>query len=104
MNNKTIKPGAFQTGRTKGGLNLNKFVKDLLVSIGFATVDETLCCTFYPTVPTISAASAAAPTEDEMDAAEVPSYGMFKTVNGTVVYVYMRGAGGDGYAELGSNA
>lgn len=103
MNNKTIKPGAFQTGRTKGGLNLNKFVKDLLVSINFATVDETLCCTFFPTYPTITT-SGAEPTEDEMDAAEVPPYGLFKVLDEGVVYVYMRGATGAEYVLLGSNA
>ncbi len=75
MNNKTIKPGAFQTGRTKGGLNLNKFVKDLLVSINFATVDDILCCTFYPTYPTVIVVDESAPTEAEM--VDIPVKGVF---------------------------
>lgn len=90
MNNKTIKPGAFQTGRTKGGLNLNKFVKDLLVSIGFAVVDEDTCCTFYPTVPLIDVATVSSPTEAEMDAANVPFFGMFRAEDSDHVYVWMR--------------
>ena len=47
MDTKVIKPGVVETGRRiKGGFNLNKFVKELLRSMGFAdTVD---CCTYYP--------------------------------------------------------
>lgn len=90
MNNKTIKPGAFQTGRAKGGLNLNKFVKDLLVSIGFAVVNEDACCTFYPSVPLIDVATVSSPTEAEMDAANVPFFGMFRTEGSGHTYVWMR--------------
>lgn len=49
MDTTSIKPGAHFTGRTKGGLNLNNFVKKLLRSIGFAVTTD--CCTYFPSFP-----------------------------------------------------
>lgn len=77
MNTKSIKPGTFQTGRTKGGLNLNKFIKDVLVSMGFAGTEN--CCTYYPTFPELDVVNISAPTEEEM--ANVPIKGLFFAVN-----------------------
>lgn len=101
MNNKTIKPGAFQTGRTKGGLNLNKFVKDLLVSINFATVDETLCCTFYPTFPVLTVTDACNVTAE--DITDVPVYGIVIATDGNATVILMKTASGGSFIELASD-
>lgn len=83
-----LKPGLYQSQNTKGGLNLNKWLLKFLKRIGFAdTVD---CCTYYPTVPTIEAADFTNPTGPEMDAAGVPVYGMFKTIDGDTYYMWIR--------------
>lgn len=76
-----LKPGTYQSGDTRGGLNLNNWMKNFLKRIGFAdTVD---CCVYYPTFPTIIVADNNTPTEEEM--ANVPIKGLFyaQTSDGT---------------------
>lgn len=72
-----LKPGLYQSQNTKGGLNLNKWLLKFLKRIGFAdTVD---CCVYYPTFPTVIVVNAGAPTEEEMDNANIPIKGIFIT-------------------------
>jgi len=87
-----LKPGTYQSQDTKGGLNLNKWIKRFLQKIGFAsTVD---CCTYYPSVPTIEAINFSTPTEEEMS--NVPTWGMFKTIftDGETFYVWIKAPDG----------
>ena len=88
MNQKIIKEGVVTSSpkKLKGGFNLNQFVLKFLEWIGFAaTVD---CCTYYPTYPLLDVADIANPTADEM--ANVPLYGMFLTVNGSIFYLNIK--------------
>lgn len=103
MNTKSILPGAFTSRRVKGGLNLNKFVKDLLVSIGFAAVDEDLCCTFYPTFPILNVADEDSVTAEEM--ASIPILGVFiaQTVGETSYTVYIKSAAATATAIVAYN-
>ena len=83
-----LKPGVYQSGNTKGGLNLNKWIPKFLKRIGFAnTVD---CCTYYPTYPQVNYASFGNPTEEEMDAAGIPIWGFFLHVEGELYYLFVR--------------
>lgn len=76
-----LKPGIYQSGNTRGGLNINNWMKNFLKRIGFA---ETLdCCVYYPTLPTLTVVDPTAPTAGEALAAGVPPGGMFKTTDGT---------------------
>ena len=81
-----LKPGLYQSQNTKGGLNLNKWLLKFLKRIGFAdTVD---CCTYYPTFPTLDVVSISTPTESEME--NIPLGGMFKTVDGSTYYLFIK--------------
>lgn len=79
-----LKPGTYQSGDTRGGLNFNNWVKNFLKRIGFA--DTLDCCVYYPTFPTLTVADPTAPTAAEALAAGVPPGGMFKTNNATDYY------------------
>lgn len=72
-----LKPGTYQSGDTRGGLNINNWMKNFLKRIGFA--DTLDCCVYYPTFPTLTVADPSAPTDAEVLAAGVPPGGMFKT-------------------------
>lgn len=85
-----LKPGVYQSGNTRGGLNLNKWIPKFLKKIGFADTSDPLCCQYFPTVPTIEVANFSVPTGEEMDAAGVPVYGMFKTISGNYYYIFVR--------------
>ena len=81
-----LKPGVYQSGNTKGGLNLKKWLFKVLAKAGFAaTVD---CCIYYPTFPVLEVADISNPTEDEM--ANVPLYSMFLTVGGGFYYLHFK--------------
>lgn len=74
MDTKVIKPGVVESGRRiKGGFNLNKFVKELLRSMGFAVTED--CCTYYPSAPQVVVANVNNITAEEV--AGVPIYGLF---------------------------
>lgn len=75
MKTEVIIPGAVKSGRNAKGFNLNKFVKKLLESMGFAVTTD--CCTYYPTVPLLEVENANLPSEAEM--IYVPIFGMFRT-------------------------
>lgn len=93
MDTKVIKPGVVETGRRiKGGFNLNKFVKELLRSMGFAVTED--CCTYYPAIPIIIVADATSVTDEE--AANVPVYGQFLAVDSNAAdwYWYMKNPDG----------
>ena len=76
-----LKPGTYQSGDTRGGLNVNNWAKNFLKRIGFAnTVD---CCNYYPTWPTLTVDDPSAPTDAEVLAAGVPPGSFFKTIDGT---------------------
>lgn len=49
MKSQVIVPGAVKSGRKVSGFNLNKFVKKLLESMGFAVTTD--CCTYFPSFP-----------------------------------------------------
>lgn len=68
MDTTSIKPGAHFTGRTKGGLNLNNFVKKLLRSIGFAVTTD--CCVYFPSFPILP--------NDDIYIEDVPIGGIFR--------------------------
>lgn len=88
MKTQVIKPGVVSTGRRiKGGFNLNRFVKDLLVSLGFAATDD--CCNYYPTFPILDVANPSAPTPEEVAANHVPDGGLFLTTNGGTYYLWI---------------
>lgn len=89
-NQVVLKPGVYQSGNTKGGLNLKKWLFKVLAKAGFAGTNDPLCCQYFPTVPTIEVASFSNPSGPEMDAAGVPVYGMFKTIDGDFYYIYVR--------------
>lgn len=101
MKSQVIIPGAVKSGRKASGFNLNKFVKKLLESMGFAVTTD--CCTYFPTVPLVAIADVNSPTEEELDAAGVPPYGMFRTYNEGIIYIWMREDIGDGAFTLGNN-
>lgn len=92
-----LKPGTYQSGDTRGGLNVNNWAKNFLKRIGFAnTVD---CCTYYPTYPTIIVADNTSPTEEEM--VNVPIKGLFfaEETNGTwTLHVKTSASGTDSIA------
>lgn len=97
-----LRPGLYQSQNTRGGLNLNNWIKKFLTRIGFAVTSD--CCTYYPTVPLIEVANASSPTEDEAIAAGVPPFGMFRTEDGSDIYLWMRPeAGGDPF-DFGTNS
>lgn len=77
MKSQVIIPGAVKVGRNAKGFNLNKFVKKLLESMGFAvTID---CCTYYPSFPLLTVADPTNPTDAEILASGIPPRGMFST-------------------------
>jgi len=101
MKTQVIIPGTVKAGKNAKGFNLNKFVKQLLQSMGFAVTTD--CCTYYPTVPLIEVANASTPTEDEAIAAGVPPFGMFRTENGSDIYLWMRPEAGGNPFDFGTN-
>lgn len=89
-----LKPGTYQSGDTRGGLNINNWMKNFLKRIGFAdTVD---CCVYYPTAPTVIVENENNPTEAEMDAAGIPIKGFFfaQDANGNWAYTVRTSASG----------
>lgn len=94
-----LKPGTYQSGDTRGGLNLNNWMKNFLKRIGFAdTVD---CCVYYPTYPLITVADASAPTADE--ASNVPSGSFFMTTDGVHYNIFIVGVDGVPVFVFGTN-
>lgn len=73
-----LKPGTYQSGNTRGGLNLNKWIPKFLKKIGFADTSDPLCCQYFPTVPEVLVAAHGSPTETEMT--NVPVGGFFKAI------------------------
>lgn len=81
-----LKPSTYQSGNTRGGLNLNKWLPKFLKRIGFAdTVD---CCVYYPSVPFLEVNTINSPSETE--AANVPLWGLFRTGNETEGNVWIK--------------
>lgn len=76
-----LKPGTYQSGNTRGGLNLNKWIPKFLKRIGFADTSDPLCCQYFPTAPEVLVADHTTPTETEMT--NVPIGGFFKAVDPT---------------------
>lgn len=98
-----IKPGFYEqrkTGKNQPGLDLWRTTLDTLVDRSLAVT--TNCCNYYPTVPLIEVDSASNPTGDEMDANNIPHYGMFRTESGSSIYVWMRDDS-DGAFDIGAN-
>lgn len=89
-----LKPGTYQSQDTKGGLNLNKWIKRFLQKIGFAVTTD--CCVYYPTAPTVIVENESNPTEAEMDTAGIPIKGFFfaQDANGTWIYTVRTSASG----------
>ena len=99
-----LKPGTYQSGDTRGGLNINNWMKNFLKRIGFAVVGAD-CCTYYPTFPLIILENDGAPTDVEMDAYNIPSFGLFVAkddINVNDYTIYMRMPGSNSVIELGS--
>lgn len=82
-----LKPGTYQSGDTRGGLNFNNWVKNFLKRIGFA--DTLDCCNYYPTFPTLTVVDPTVPTAAEALAAGVPPGSMFKTTDGAEYYFFV---------------
>lgn len=78
MKSQVIIPGAVKAGRNAKGFNLNKFVKKLLESMGFAVTTD--CCTYFPTFPRLGT--------DFQSTDEVPTWGFFlgDTDNATLFF------------------
>lgn len=70
-----LKPSTYQSGNTRGGLNLNKWIPKFLKKIGFADTADPNCCQYFPIAPTILVTDISNPTEEEM--ANVPIKGFF---------------------------
>lgn len=73
-----IKPGHFEqkrTGKNQPGLDLWRVTLDTLVDRSLAITTD--CCNYYPTAPTVLVADHSAPTETEMDNANIPIKGLF---------------------------
>lgn len=71
-----LKPSTYQSGNTRGGLNLNKWIPKFLKRIGFANTADPLCCQYFPTVPEVLVLDHGNPSEQEM--VNVPIGGFFQ--------------------------
>lgn len=88
-NQVVLKPGVYQSGNTKGGLNLKKWLFKVLTKAGFAGTNDPLCCQYFPTVPEILVEDAQNPTEAEMT--NVPDGGFFKSIQSDGAwYIYIK--------------
>lgn len=84
-----LKPGFFErkiTGKHQQGLDLARAMGDWLRSIGALTTTD--CCHYYPTVPLVNASNPSSPTAT--DTAEVPVWGMFRTLSGGTTRIFMK--------------
>ena len=79
-----LKPGTYQSGDTRGGLNFNNWVKNFLKRIGFAVTSD--CCLYFPSLPVLGV------DFDSVD--QVPNGGMFMDINNPD-YIYFRNLAGD---------
>lgn len=96
-----LKPGTYQSGDTRGGLNLNNWMKNFLKRIGFAdTVD---CCNYFPSAPTVIVAVADSPTEEEMDNANIPIKGIFIAQDGDGIWYMGVRCGANLFASFATN-
>lgn len=84
-----IKPGFFEKairGAKQAGLDLGRVIGDWLVKQELAVHLE--CCDYYPTVPLVNASNPSSPTAT--DTAEVPVWGMFRTLSGGTTRIFMK--------------
>lgn len=84
-----IKPGYFEKaikGVRQVGLDLGRVIGDWMVKQELAVHLE--CCDYYPTVPLLEASNASAPTAT--DTAEVPVWGMFRTLSGSTTRIFIK--------------
>lgn len=82
-----IKPGHFEqkrTGKSQPGLDLWRVTLDTLVDRSLAVTTD--CCNYYPSAPTVEVVDHDVPTEDEMDNAFVPLFGIFLAWDGATDY------------------
>lgn len=88
-NQVVLKPGVYQSGNTKGGLNLKKWLFRVLAKAGFAGTNDPLCCQYFPTATEVLVGDAQNVTEAEM--INVPDGGFFKAMqtDGTW-YIYIK--------------
>lgn len=73
-----LRPGVYQSGNTRGGLNLNKWILKFLKKIGFAGTLDPLCCQYFPTAPDVLVIDSTNPTEEEMT--NIPIGGFFRAI------------------------
>lgn len=66
-----LKPGTYQSGDTRGGLNINNWMKNFLKRIGFAVTTD--CCLYFPSFPVLGV------DFDSQD--QVPNGGVFMNIN-----------------------
>lgn len=81
-----LKPSTYQSGNTRGGLNLNKWIPKFLKRIGFAVTTD--CCLYFPSFPVLGI------DFDTMD--QVPDGGLFMDM-GTTDAVFYKGLDGNIY-------
>lgn len=62
-----LKPGTYQSGDTRGGLNINNWMKNFLKRIGFAVTTD--CCNYFPSFPLLG-------TDFDLES-EVPNGGVY---------------------------